>query len=134
MDPLSLILTALIAGVTIGLTDEIKSTAAKGITEAYKKLKLGLKNHFRKLSTPQDILDKFEDSPVEWTDSLKEVLVDCKAIENSEVLQLSDEIIKLAKKLPKSARQNINSKLVGVINAPGGKVIVIEGDVDTINM
>lgn len=89
MEPVSLILTALVAGAT--------KTADSVVQDAYNGLKTLIKNKFENLGKAGAayILDKHQEKPDAWHEPLKGELVETGVVRDEEILKAAQKLIEL---------------------------------------
>lgn len=108
MDPISLIMAALIAGAGVGAGD----LASDVIKDSYSSLKALLKRHLVKVSTssaedaggragegrqqamaPDAVLEALKDDPNKWAAAVRDLLVDARVDEDPDVLAVARDIL-----------------------------------------
>lgn len=134
MDPIDLIIAALITGTAAGTTAGIQSVTAQAIKDVYKSLKEQLQRHFNDHADGGTALAQFDKNPDVWISPTKKLLIETKAIEDPIVMKAAEEILNLAQKDAPQLTQMIIGRVVGQINAPDGKITVVEGNVKKIEM
>lgn len=107
MEPISLILTALVAGAVAASKD----VAEKGVKDAYEGLKALIKKRFTEQGNPDSstILDKYEQKPEKTKALLEDELLES----GLDKLEKDDEIIKLAQSILNQVKEQ-----------PGGQKII----------
>ena len=107
MEPISLILTALVAGAVAASKD----VAEKGVKDAYEGLKAMIKKRFTEQGNPDSstILDKYEQKPEKTKALLEDELLES----GLDKLEKDDEIIKLAQSILNQVKEQ-----------PGGQKII----------
>ena len=89
MDPVTLIVTALVAGAAAGAKD----TATAAIKDAYAAFKSLIKKRFTGNAAGELALEKHEKSPEAWTPALKEEIASAKLDEDGEVLAAAQALL-----------------------------------------
>lgn len=128
MDPITVIVTALVAGAAAAL----KATAEQAVKDAYagfKRLILDRYGHNGDVTQAVAQLESKPDSAGRKT-TLQEELAATSADKDQEVLDRAVALLKEAE----NQSPGITGGLVGQINAAGGKVTVVGGNVQTITM
>jgi hypothetical protein len=123
MDPVHIIITAVAVGAAAGA----KSTAEHAVKDAYAALKSLLLKKFGKKGDTAEAVEKVEAHPGSKARQavLKEELEAAGAAKDQEVVDKATDLLKLAE----SSSPGATGGLVGQINAAGGKVVVVGGDV-----
>jgi len=126
MDPITVIMGALsVAGPFA------KPIADQAVRDGYAVLKSLIVQRFApKDPSVETNLAKFEQKPEVWKEPLRDALREAGADNDQEVVDSATELVKKAE----AAQPGISGGLVGQINAAGGKVIVISGNVTTLNV
>ncbi len=126
MDPITVLMSALsLAGASLGpMSDE-------AIKDGY----AGLKSLLVRKFGPKDPglepnLARFEQKPEAWKEAIRDTLQEAGAAKDQEVVDRATELLKKAE----AAQPGVTGGLVGQINAAGGKVTIVGGDVNTISM
>lgn len=91
MDPITLIVTALVAGAASGL----KGVAGDAVKDAYRALKGAIR---RRSGTGADVevaLTRVESKPEVWTDPLKDVLAEIGADRDAEIVGAAQTLMSL---------------------------------------
>ena len=90
MDPISLILQALVAGAA--------TTAGEVVQDAYKGLKTLIQRKFTEKGKPgaEYVLAKHEEKPENWKQPLKAELAEASADKDEEIIEKAQELLKLA--------------------------------------
>lgn len=118
MDPVSLILQALVTGATKVTGDTVQ--------DAYKGLKTLIQRKFAGKSEAEVALAKHEEKPEVWKEPLKDELVAVGADQDEEIIKTAQELLKLAN--PQEAAQgkyNIKAEQIkGIVGDISG------GDID----
>jgi hypothetical protein len=112
MDPVSLILQALVTGAT--------KVAGDSVQDAYKGLKNLIQRKFAGKSGAENVLAKHEEKPEDWKEPLKEELVAVGADKDEEIINKAQELMKLAN--PQEAAQ-------GKYNIKAEQIKGIVGDI-----
>lgn len=134
MDTISIIMASLVAGVTAGLTQGTQLIARQALVDAYNSLKSMLISKSEDSPKTEEALTNFEKDPKTGTELLREDLEKNKFDEYSDVSKKSKEILELLiESHPKFKDQKL-SNVVGQLNTYGGKIIVVGGNVDKIDM
>jgi hypothetical protein len=92
MDPVTLIVTALAAGATKGLTD----AAAAAIGDTYRQLKAAIKNRLAKHPRAESTLEDFLDDPTTYEKPMIKQISDAKLDTDEEVLHLAKTVLESA--------------------------------------
>ena len=126
MDPNALLLSALsIAGTTLG------SVADQAVQDGYRGLRALLVKKFGATSPRlEEKLDEYVEDPEAYDKPTAKLLSQVGADRDQEVVDMATELLRTSEK----ARPGISGGLVGQIDARGGKVTVVQGNVQTINM
>ena len=90
MEPISLILTALVAGAVAAAKD----TAEKGIKDAYEGLKALIKRRFADNNGAKVVLDEHEKDPETYEVPLKKKLTEAAIDRDAEILRAAEEVLK----------------------------------------
>jgi|SRR5215216_1375010 len=90
MEPLTLIVTALVAGATAAA----KETTGQAIKDAYNGLKALIKRRFQGKPEAEIALEKHEEKPQVWEKPLQEALTEVGATEDEEILKAAQEVQK----------------------------------------
>jgi hypothetical protein len=126
MDPNAVLLSALsIAGTALG------SVADEAIQDGYRGLRALLLRKFGANSPRlEEKLDEYIEDPETYDKPTAKLLSQVGADRDQEVLDLATDLLRRSEQ----AQPGISGGLVGQIDARGGKVSVIQGNVQTINM
>ena len=109
MEPISLIISALVAGATVAAKD----TAGSVVKDAYNGLKELIKGKFAGKPEVAVALEKHEAKPEVWKEPLAETLKENGADKDEEIIKLAHELLKRAD--PETAAKfNINATNIGV--------------------
>ena len=92
MDPLSLIVAALVAGASAALKD----TASDAVKNAYAGLKSLLKRKFGNDTFAESVLDKHEENPKTWEEPLREQLVAAGAPDDEQIVAAAAALLERA--------------------------------------
>lgn len=92
MDPITLIVTALIAGGAGGM----QSAAGEAVKDAYAALKGMITRHFGGKPEVTVAMDQAEQAPEVWTAPLKDALTKAGADQVPEIVLAAQEVMKLA--------------------------------------
>lgn len=90
MDPVSLVISALVAGATAAFKD----TAGQAMKDAYGSLKTLLKRKFAGKPAAEVALDQHEEKPEVWKEPLKQALTESGAGEDEEVIKAAQALLK----------------------------------------
>lgn len=106
MEPISLILTALVAGAVAASKD----VAEKGVKDAYEGLKALIKKRFTEQGKPDSstILDKYEQKPEKTKALLEDELLES----GLDKLEKDDEIIKLAQSILNQVKEQLGGQQI----------------------
>jgi hypothetical protein len=126
MDPSTILLTALsVAGTALG------SVANEAVQDGYRGLRALLIKRFGANSPRlEEKLDEYVGDPETYEKPTAKLLSQVGADRDQEVIDLATDLLRQSER----AQPGISGGLVGQIDARGGKVNVIHGDVQTINM
>jgi len=126
MDPSTVLLSALsLAGTALS------PVADQAVGDAYAALKaLILHKAGVKSLELEATLAKYEQKPEVWKEPTKEALKEAGVDQDQEVVDQATALLQHAER----ATPGVTGGLVGQINAQGGKVAVIGGNVETVNM
>jgi hypothetical protein len=91
MDPVSLIVAALVAGATAGAKD----TASQAVKDAYTALKTQLRRLFAGKPTAQVILHEHQSDPEAYEKPLKKVLTEAHADQDTDLLAAAERLMTL---------------------------------------
>ncbi len=91
MDPTTLIISALAAGATAGLTD----TASQVVKDAYAGLKALIQKRFAGKPEAEMALAQHEKKPEVWEAPLKDALTEVGADQDEAIIQKAQELLKL---------------------------------------
>ena len=92
MDPLTLIVTALVAGATAAA----KETAGNAIKDAYKGLKALIQKRFAGKPAAEVALTEHEKEPEVWSAPLKKALNEVDATNDTKILDAAQELLRQA--------------------------------------
>lgn len=110
MEPITLILTALVTGATAG----VSATATEAVKDTYQGLKKLIKRKFekKKESEVEKALAKYEENPQLYENLLKEALVKTDADKDEEIVQAAQKLMTLVN--PQQAAQGkFNVQITG---------------------
>ena len=93
MDPITLILTALAAGVAAG----VQTIADKAIKDSYAGLKVLIKRKFASKPKVQVTLTEHESDPQTWEAPLKKVLMQENIDQDQEIIEAAQQLMQLVK-------------------------------------
>ena len=93
MDPISLIITALVAGATAASKD----IAGQAVKDAYKGLKDLIKNKFKSEPKAQMVLEEHETDPEAYEVPLKKKLAESGADKDEAIIKAAQELLKQEK-------------------------------------
>lgn len=117
MDPVSLVVAALIAGATRSL----EGVAEDSLKDAYAGLKGLVKRFFTDRPAANDVLDKSETDPQKYEPVLKDYVEESGAAQDAEVQEAAQQLLALAD--PKGTRNGqYNFTIAGGIHADRGGV------------
>ena len=133
MEPISLILAALVTGVATGLATGPGEKAAAAAAEAYRGLRDALKRRLAGKPAAQDAVEQFTKDPEAWRGNLEVHLKQAGADQDQAVLDAASSIMRLADPAGASAgKYNVNlagaqgvqvgdhNRQMNVFNAPPG--------------
>ena len=107
IDPISLIITALVAGATAAAKD----TAEQAVKDAYKGLKELIKNKFASEPKAQMVLEEHETDPETYGAALKKKLIEAGLDKDAEIIKLAQELLEKEKPEESAAgKYNINAQ------------------------
>jgi hypothetical protein len=131
MDPVT---ANVVSALTAGAMEVVKPTAQQAVKDAYEGLKKLVLRKFGRQGTLEPALATLEGKP----DSESRQAVLCEELATlgaDKDQELAQEASKLLFLLSSPSQSNAGvGGLVGQLNAPGGKVIVTGGNIDTVNM
>jgi hypothetical protein len=126
MDPSAVLMSALSLAATA-----LSPVGDQAIKDGYAALKaLILRNAGEKATHVETTLVKYEQTPGASADPVEHALKDAGLDQNQEVIDQAIALVRHAERL----QPGVFGGQVGQINVPNGKVAVIGGNVDTINM
>jgi hypothetical protein len=108
MDPITLILTALVAGAIAGT----QSTAAEGIKDTYHGLKALIQRKFAGKPDAELALLKHEEKPEIWKEPLKEALIEATADQDEQIIKEAQKLIELVNP-QQVALSKFNTQIMG---------------------
>jgi hypothetical protein len=125
MEPISLILTALVAGVTGGALDALKDEAKEKATALYEKLRGLAKNRLANREDGERALERYPAAPKKWEAVLSDELAEAGAANDTELLDTAKALLALIDQAgTKSGKYNVT--------VTGGQGVVIgEGNTQT---
>ena len=126
LDPISVLLPALsLAG------SALSPIANEAIKDGYRGLRALMISKFG-VSTPrlEEKLDEYADDPETYEKPTAKLLAQIGADKDQEVVDYATELLRKGEQV----QPGISGGLVGQIDARGGKVTVVQGNVTTINM
>jgi hypothetical protein len=91
MDPLTLIVTALAAGVTAA----VKQTSGEAVKDAYQALKGLIRRRMSGNSAAEVALEKHEEKPEVWEAPLKDALSEAGADQDEEIVEAARKLMTL---------------------------------------
>lgn len=123
MDPVTLIVTALVAGATAAA----KETAGNVIKDAYKGLKALIQKRFAGKPEAEIALEKHEQKPQVWGEPLKDALTEAGATKDDAILKAAQELLQKAD--PEGAARNeynvqFHDQAIGTHVGQGGTINV----------
>lgn len=98
MDPITVIVTALVAGGAAGL----QSSAGDAIKDAYAGLKALISRHFGSRPEVTVAVEQVQESPEVWTAPLKDALTKAGADQVPEIVRAAQEVMRLVE--PEAAK------------------------------
>lgn len=126
MDPITVIMGALSLAGTLA-----KPISDQVIKDGYAGFKSLILHRFaEKDPSLETTLAKFEQKPEVWKEPIRDALQEAGVDKDQVVVDQATELVMKAE----AAQRGITGGLVGQINAAGGKVTVIGGNVTTLNM
>lgn len=114
MDPVSLIVAALAAGASAGVTE----TAKQGVKDAYGALKSLLKRKLGEKTLVGDVIDKHEEAPGVWEKPLQDELGKTDVGEDERIIHAAQRLLALED--PAGARAGKYN-----VTISGGKGIIV---------
>lgn len=93
MEPISLILAALLAGVVKGTSE----SAAKGVRDAYQGLRAALKRRLADKPAAQDAVEQYARDPEQWKGNVEVHLRQAGADADQAILEAAATVLRLAK-------------------------------------
>lgn len=127
MDPMSLILTALLTGAgTVA-----KDTAGEAVKDAYQGLKTLIQRKFAEKPEAELALQKHEEKPEVWKEPLKDGLAETQADKDEEIVLAAQKLMSLVD--PERARQgafnvSIGGNVYGFVQSNTGEITMNFGD------
>jgi hypothetical protein len=91
MEPIALIISALVAGATAGLTE----TASQAVKDAYGGLKELTQKHLAGKPEGEMALAQFEKKPKVWEAPLKDALAETGAAQDEAIIEQAQKVLKL---------------------------------------
>lgn len=134
MDTVSIIMAAIIAGATSGLAQGTGGVINKAFEDAYVALKNLL---IEKSLVPEEtkkILDTQETDKQSWKDSLRENIIKYQLDKSEEIFKLAEKMLLLLIENQQKSQPTDFAKMVSQLNAYGGKVIIVSGNINRIDM
>jgi hypothetical protein len=122
MEPITLILTALSAGVSAA----VKDTAGQAVRDAYAGLKSLIKRKLGGKAAAESALEQHEQAPEEWEKPLEHQLADAGVDQDEEIVRAAQRLLALAD--PEGARAGKFN-----VTITGGKGVVV-GDQAQVTM
>jgi hypothetical protein len=123
MDPISLILTALVSGATAS----VKDTASQAVKDTYNGLKTLIQNKLVGKPDAETALAKYEKKPDAWKAALEDELKDARVAQDTAIIEAAQKLMKLVQ--PQQAAQGkYNVQITG--NVQG----FAQGDYQNVNM
>lgn len=107
MEPMSLILTALLTGASA----VAKDTAGEAVKDAYQGLKTLIQRKFAAKPEAELALEKHEEKPEVWKEPLKDELAQTQADQDEEIILAAQKLMSLAD--PERARQGAYNVSIG---------------------
>ena len=97
MDPITIILTALAAGASAGVGEQLRVDAREAVSAAYGKLRGLVKNRFNGSGTAnaEAVLDEYEGDPETYETPLKKKLTDAGAHDDNEIVAAASALLEL---------------------------------------
>lgn len=92
MEPLSMIMMALVAGLTPGLTE----TTKQGVKDAYDGLKSLLKKKFTEKSIDTKLIDEHEQDHETWEKPLEKSIVKVEADKDQQIIEAARKLLELS--------------------------------------
>jgi len=96
MDPVSLILAALVTGVATGLATGPGEKAAAAVAEAYRGLRDALKRRLAGRPAAEDAVEQYTQDPQAWKGNLEVHLRQAGADQDQAVLEAAASVLRLA--------------------------------------
>jgi hypothetical protein len=123
MDPISLILTALVSGATAS----VKDTANQAVKDTYNGLKTLIQNKLVGKPDAEIALAKYEKKPDAWKAALEDELKEARVAQDTAIIEAAQKLMKLVQ--PQQAAQGkYNVQITG--NVQG----FAQGDNQTVHM
>jgi RIP homotypic interaction motif len=110
MDPITLILTALVAGASAGALDELKDEAKEKVKAAYGKLRDLVSRRFREAGTSnaEGTLADYEEDPETYEKGLSKKLAAAGADNDADILAAAQALLDfVGQQGPKSGKYNV---------------------------
>jgi hypothetical protein len=95
MEPISIILTALMAGVTGGTLDALKDEAREKATALYERLRGLAKQRVAGQEDGERALERYPDAPKKWESVLCDELTEAGAAHDTELLDTAKALLEL---------------------------------------
>ncbi|MCC3773744.1 hypothetical protein [Streptomyces sp. UNOB3_S3] len=93
MEPVSLIVTALVAGATAGMTDAAKDSVRNAVLSAYRELRERVRARLAANEHGLLVFDRFERDPQTWARPLRAELTDAGAAEDAELMSVAQQVL-----------------------------------------
>jgi len=123
MDPITLILTALVSGAT----SSVKETASQAVKDAYNGLKTLIHNKFAGKPAAEMVLAQFEEDPDVWKAPLEKELKKAGTAQDTAIVETAQRLMALVQ--PQQAAQGkYNVQITGNVGN------LAQGDHPTINI
>lgn len=121
MEPITLILTALVAGAAIGAP----TVGKEMIQDGYQGLKAIIKRKFGDNQAAVTALEQYEAKPEVWKAPLKDALQESGAVEDEEIIQAAQQVMAVAN--PEQAAQGtynvqIKGNVYGLVQDNKGEI------------
>jgi hypothetical protein len=130
MDPITLILTALVTGAAAGSKD----TLSLAIKDAYQSLKKRLEHKFNEKQEAQIALKQHEQDPETWEKPLRKALTSVQADQDADILDAAQKLLAVSQSAGAASSITVNTsgeRSVGV-GGPVSNSPIITGDHNTL--
>lgn len=134
MEPISVIMAALIAGATSGLTQGTSGVINKALSDAYDSLKKLIVEKSPKKVETKELLENYDNDQGAWEGIIKRNIEDNELDKSNEIVKEAEKLLVLLLETNKTLQKKELPTLVHELNTFGGKVIIVGGNVNNIEM